>query len=648
MKDCLIFIDELIPEDQAYSLKVQFLRNLCRFLSIPVIISSTSSHANNLIARNDSKSSGRRIYGRTKWVKVITKLPDSSLLSLVMVIKFLSQCSGSRNLKDFLSCTEGIYKLDCRAIASEILGSDEFMRPACEILAKFIEFIVPLCLKTLPGIGRYSLEIFLNEMHNIGKGRFTPNHLWSRFITIVRDVMFSRKCNILKIDGLLASIHSMTFPCDMKRYNEQGGYCANYVNNHFFRYGFISDSIFDLFICPVASPPMSNSNLFNTARSVVAGKSFNRENENEQPVLKRQDNTEFEDTCYFPYIYDDILLNLGSWSCLKLEPNCTLASLYELFLERSNNCKINTLAISQDSFALELLAQWAICSATHGNLASRSSGKEVLSDFVKNVQSFSNISKSKVIKPIHLEFGQISDGLDKLLSRITFPYLIDGKFLDQGFLDRFRPYFEIGSSYLCESKDECDVNVIFDSHFDAEPRKGFLECKYLKEPIGLPSFLKYYKRACIERSPISILVCRELQKGIKSDKSWEKFNEEIVKKKKVDAALKKAEASIKKAEAEAKKGVKTESEKKNSTNIIKSLLKKTIPKDKETETDIFKLWQSPDNFINIYAIQFDYFSSTELSSGKFTVKTLKEFENPTGVFFLVESNFNPGPRTFFS
>lgn len=109
LEDNLVFIDEfpgenLIKEryDSLIS-KTKFLRNLCRSMFLPSILSGTDSNATNLIGHKDAVYSGADSNPR-KWVKVIVKLVPATLKSLCCTIKFNSfDDATSFYLSDFIS-----------------------------------------------------------------------------------------------------------------------------------------------------------------------------------------------------------------------------------------------------------------------------------------------------------------------------------------------------------------------------------------------------------------------------------------------------------------------------------------------------------------------------------------------------------------
>ena len=78
LNNVLLFSDELPDNHDECKDVVRFLRNLCRVVNIPSMLSGTNSRVTNLIGKRDSRNSGPSIdEGLTPWVKVVTKTPHN-------------------------------------------------------------------------------------------------------------------------------------------------------------------------------------------------------------------------------------------------------------------------------------------------------------------------------------------------------------------------------------------------------------------------------------------------------------------------------------------------------------------------------------------------------------------------------------------
>lgn len=167
------------------------------------------------------------------------------------------------------------------------------------------------------------------------------------------------------------------------------------------------------------------------------------------------------------------------------------------------------------------------------------------------------------------------------------------------------PFMKLGT--CSHPKNEYGWDVLFDFEYDGHKETGHAECKLWSEPIGLNSIDAYYRKACEKQSKFSIIVVKSIQE-----------------------CLKIAVPTVKPGR-EAKREAAEEICKNGNENLGK----------------IENAWELNDeNGINIYAIAFEKsIGENGIQIGKFTVFPLKEFENPTGVFIIVESSFNPLERS---
>ena len=170
----------------------------------------------------------------------------------------------------------------------------------------------------------------------------------------------------------------------------------------------------------------------------------------------------------------------------------------------------------------------------------------------------------------------------------------------------------MGKSDRLENSEGWNVN--FDLFFGAFAYKGYIECKLSSNAVGLPNLLPYYKKAGLGGHKISFLLAKSLQVSMQGEAAAKKF---VVK----PTSNKKKEKNIKKV-AKAKSKAKMVGVKKSVLNYI----------------DFYEeLWKDHQNRynINLYSVVFD--SNTNY----FKFGVLKEFENPAGVFILVQTNFEP-------
>ena len=156
----------------------------------------------------------------------------------------------------------------------------------------------------------------------------------------------------------------------------------------------------------------------------------------------------------------------------------------------------------------------------------------------------------------------------------------------------------------------CEFRSIFRSCW----WKGYIQCKLLSTAVGLPNLLPYYKKAGLGGHKISFLLAKSLQVTMQGEAASKIF---VLK----PTSNNKNEKNTKKV-SKAKSKAKMVGVKKSVLNYI----------------DFYEeLWKDHQNRynINLYSVVFD--SNTNY----FKFGVLKEFENPAGVFILVQTNFEP-------
>ena len=125
LNENLVFLDESPGSKENVTDCIQFLRDLCRAVNIPVILSGTNSKVVNLIAKTDTEQPRSRTGPSVPWVLVITKLPKANLQSLGNVIKFKDDQNIEHYLHEFLNENGTInYILLKQKLYSHIINDD--------------------------------------------------------------------------------------------------------------------------------------------------------------------------------------------------------------------------------------------------------------------------------------------------------------------------------------------------------------------------------------------------------------------------------------------------------------------------------------------------------------------------------------------
>lgn len=319
------------------------------------------------------------------------------------------------------------------------------------------------------------------------------------------------------------------------------------------------------------------------------------------------------------------------WHTEKLKDAYSLADLFKNELEEIKKDRYNQK--DAESFSLELLGLWSIAYASHCDFEGNASGLQILDEFIKNLQVFEDgYSKS-------FEQYRVSEGLRLFLGDVNVPYLICGAPLPNSVViseadesvfvnaeeatkakrirtdvldspddaEKFKeliavyaPIVSIGTCYRPRNNSRWDL--LFDLKYKGINGLGYIESDLWSKAVNLPLMFPYYKKACLNGFKVSILICNHIQVKLEEE-----------------ANLKQNKSKTKYAEVNSE-----------------------MQQDKYQEM-FNELWNSGDqNLFSIYAISYrsklDHVTKKQV--GLFECKALKEFDNPAGVFILLESNFD--------
>jgi hypothetical protein len=452
-----------------------------------------------------------------------------------------------------------------------------------------------------------------------------------------------RKTKLTTYGGSISSLHVLTFPSIYKTLNEVGHAAANKVIENYFYYGKSGEDSFDLEI------GREKDEMFEEEDYYV----YELVHISPDDALSKElyrDNRLFVENCHFSAVYEDSLLCLSVWNLWNSIPTAIKPTLayfcdYNLrkILKRSN---YSDRSVSK-FFSLEILAQWAIAYASHAKIYSKVGGFSVLKLFILNIQSLKDTEKlEKMINSFNNL--QLPQNLNDFMSRVKIPYLVNGppKKSLIGHTDRdinpnmkaseseeangieskkiaelsrdLSPFIKFGTCH--RPLNSAGWDVLFDMKVDGVDEIGYIECKLWTVPIGLPLIYPYYKKACVSGIKFSILVAKNIQNGLHT-----KF-------------IKNQERSEKPKKA---KKIKIDTKIKNNETASS--------KNKNYVDEIEKLGNNGPSRLNLYCIRPERDPSSSSSSdaltGNINVEVIKEFTDPTGVFILIESNFNPPNRS---
>ena len=689
----LVFIDDfprLKDDPNRICRKIEFLRNLSRVANLPSLLCGTNSDANNLPIDNDVRFSSYA-EGSKKWVKVLVKLISACMKSLCCNLK-----SGSLAMSNFVSSDGSSFNID--SFFTALIGNDSEKFPVAETnkAKKLLAFVFEKSKFGLPGIVYSSVKFIFEYLIAVKNGESQLETLWSLFAQNLLECITIRKKGLCRKKYLLASVHILTLPNYIKAANEIGEIASEKVNEHFFYFGKENDYSFDLFIKNTDSSTISinrrtgERNIFNVSRDnrnsgnnrnstlennaqlntqVVEALDQIRDNiinsiqlsppSNSESITElHRDEKPFVNICHFSPVYDDFLLCYSLWNLwynVALNIKCTLAALYQDYL-KAKSLPARSTQVVADSFSLELLAHWSVAYASHGIGSEKISGQDFLIELLINIQTLPD-NIGELDREFHIDAGPDADSLFDFLNKITVPYLICGPPKDpiigqpiteqaddpvpsiinmesptnaadtfteaekiERLIKKMAPFVNLGTCH--RPKNSMGWDVLFDMQYDNLKETGFVECKLWSSPVGLSLIYPYYEKACVGKYKLSLLVASDWQisltkLGHELTPQQRQFYERAV-----------------------KTTGKRKSEEISETAIDEEIEK--IVKNENTHVDkLNNLWSTGQNEINIYAVKF----KSSHYAGKFICHTLKEHENPDGIFIIIQSSFRPLPRS---
>ena len=626
------------------------------------------------------------------WVKVFTTLPKSNLKSLGRAIIFSNKKNENENknysLSEFVTVENG---LNHQKLALEVFQI-EHTHPNYMSIMKIFEFLAEQTKTALPGILGLCFKILLES--SIENGSKSSKQIWHQLIDTVVVTVKERKHGLVSNIGLLASAHILTFPSPTKVLIEANeSFSAALVENHFYSYGKRQE---DSFLISVGLKEVEEGKM---VRALVRDGIFFKD---------RCYFPSFNDD----FCINIISLSFWrEFECkrekLRSPParRLTLATLYKEYLDNLGSFKTSKESFISDSYALELLTHWSICHASHLSLSGESSGRKVFVEFVKNLQDFDNQNRETSALATISGLDNFPESLEVLLSKISVPFLLGGSNVDEALKLKVSPFMNVGWSEFPENKIGWDV--LFDMNvetFDDQGQvtlnqsKGFIECKLWTSSIGFADFFKYYQKSCKSNHFLSFVVCNSLQESIAGPNAERNLELYVPSDKKGKGNVKKegeeeeeeeGKEQEQEEEEEEKEEEESDSEIQNenifSSSVIEAVEKASelplrpqisveesvltaiqgiskahyaasLPPKKSKKRKMINyrvllknMWsESTQNHINIYTLKYSQVNNNTKIDSKFTLRTLKTFPEPKGIFILVESNFKPPFRTSHS
>ena len=587
----IVFIDEF---DDSFSKEIKLLRNLSRMLPLSSVLASTNAKINNLL--NVNSSSAPKL--DAIWVNAIKKLPKANLNAILHVL----------NLVNFISVNNDndIIKLDVKGLLNSynIIVPDEINLQKLENLIKLMIVQSKTCLQGV------SVFIFtaLKDVLSTVTGPFDIRNCFSQIVSLLRSKLISRKRGAF---SKLGPFHSLSMisnyrtliagksPArDLPEFTSE--IVLNTINDHYYYFGTDEDPAIMKFGC--VKCPFSKSEL--TFHGV--------------PYIPRSN---------FHIFRDDVFLCMGLWKNIDARDGIlTVASVVSSYIHQADNATKNPNALSNNYSAQECVMFWGICNTSHREVSNMTSGPVALVRFIENVQVNNDTFKSLglntsiIFNPFHVPLNLLlCPNLVPFLSKIKVPYLIPDATITSEIRDQLAGICEIGDCSRLSNNEGIDIKFEIRFGEDEQKRDAFIECKYKDENLSKIEVLKYIIRAKDRNSPFSMLVTYSLQESLKSAAGWMADPEPFELEK--DAELPAEPAAPKKVRI-TKKKIDFEEQKR----ILKNL------EIKEKRIEFEKQQKAKIHGVSIYSVFYD-------DKNVMKMVPLVEFDNPSGVFIIVQTNF---------
>lgn len=327
---------------------------------------------------------------------------------------------------------------------------------------------------------------------------------------------------------------------------------------------------------------------------------------NGKRIFEEKSNFAFEANSHFSQFHENCLLHMSMWNSYNIVTSGfkgTVASLLSKFYGKQFE-SFNPQLISYSSSPPEHMVILSLATASHQNLRGRTDGLTFVKEFAIQTQIID-------------DYGAINDNNLPLRNLITdnVPLIL------KTFLENFEiPYFvpQITNSGLDKNlKNLVNIGVCkrladkegFDLIFDitGTEKKGLVECKNLTANVDREDILNFIYQSFLRESPITIILIRSAGESLRSSKSFNASKAEITLTENLPIIKESPE-----------KRVKTQESEKVKVNIFEEMSKNKFN-------------------INVYSLLYNK-DSNKKNPEEMSFNTLKEVENPQGVFLIIESN----------
>lgn len=447
----VVFIDEYSSENGSI---IKLLRNLSRILVLPCFLSSTNSIITNILNPSLYSSKG----GHPIWVHVIRKLIKANV--------------------DVISKNIGIEEYVQNGVidVSQLLAhfNITFNNEELQMLVKIFKFICEQTKTSLQGTIFNAFVFLIEALEKQSNSVLESVKIWTSICKYLHNEFRNRKPQAFRIQGLFFSLRMFSINSNqIKKLQFSGASITqedvnSSINEHFFYFGANdSNDILSLDYDP------KEGNLY------LDGQIYNI-------------------TSFYTSVGDDFFTTCSLWHSRPDYPS--VARIVEANQKKLIGIIPNDNALSNDSRSQEVMTYW---SSSHLNFIGVTESSQFASHFIGNVQMSDQI--------IPFPIDEMPSTLTQFLSGIKIPYLIP-KSLDN-LNEGLRGICNFGACERCPNSIGIDIR--FDLDFNGTKSTGFAECKYTDEGTNITTLKEYVEKARKRKSPLSFLLCFNLNEDLK-------------------------------------------------------------------------------------------------------------------------------------
>ena len=454
----IIFIDEY---NKMEGDSIKLLRNLSRIMVIPSILSSTNSIINNMI----DLSSGSSTNPNSIWVHVLRKLMKANIIAITKNNEILYD-GNTINIAEMLQTLK-------------ITSNEATVR----ILSKISDFLLDQAKTSLQGTSAFVFKFFSEALYEQKNGTLDPFAIWNSIYLNIISIFRKRKKVAFDINGIYFGLRMFDVNEKFVASSQAEGYelteqdVTRSIDHHFYYFG------------PNTPECVLPFNLSLDGKTLVLDSSLN------------SDSIPYDMTSYYSLLEDDFFTTVALWTFRLKDPSVAAVisenrRLVDYFSPRNDN------ALSNDFRIQEAMTYFAIGASSHQSCLGLTRASDFLCHLIGHVQISKEFAPFASVK--------ICENLASFLERITISYLIPKK--SEKLESMLTGICKLG---LCTRTANMDgIDIAFDIDYLSKPSKAIVECKYTDAATDGGVLREYLNKAKSKRSPLTILICYNIDKSL--------------------------------------------------------------------------------------------------------------------------------------